>query len=181
MESQPYQDSAYRNDSYWDTNDTYRQIQPEQAVAYIAGGPLAPGIRGTVTFTRAMGGTEVSVEVHGLPPYQPATNGKAPVGPHGFHIHEIGSCVTGDPAEPFTSAGGHWNPTHQPHGNHAGDFPVLFSNNGYSRMTFFTNQFSVDQIIGKAVIIHEHPYDYRTQPDGAGGHRLACGVIQENG
>ncbi len=156
-------------------------MQYESAVAYIAGGPLAPGIRGTVTFTKIMSGTEVSVEVTGLPLYQPAADGNPPIGPHGFHIHETGSCAVGDPAEPFMSAGGHWNPTNQPHGNHAGDFPVLFSNNGYSRMTFFTNQFNVDQVIGKAVVIHEHPDDYRTQPDGAGGRRLACGVVQANG
>jgi Cu-Zn family superoxide dismutase len=45
-------------------------------------------------------------------------------------------------------------------------------------MTFFTNQFRVDQIIDRAVIIHESPDDYRTQPSGASGRRLACGVIQ---
>jgi Cu-Zn family superoxide dismutase len=173
-----YRNSAYRNNSYSDANDTYRQMQYKKAVAYITGGPIAPGIKGVVNFTGTIGGTEVHVEVYGLPDYQPAREGNPPVGPHGFHIHETGSCIVGDPAKPFTAAGAHWNPTHQPHGNHAGDFPVLFSNNGYSRMEFFTNQFSVDQIIGKAVIIHENPDDYRTQPDGAGGRRLACGVIQ---
>ncbi|MDP4091286.1 MAG: superoxide dismutase family protein, partial [Bacillota bacterium] len=71
-----------------------------------------------------------------------------------------------------------WNPTNQPHGNHAGDFPVLFSNDGFARMTFFTNKLTVDQIIGKSLVIHEGPDDYRTQPAGASGRRLACGVIQ---
>jgi Cu-Zn family superoxide dismutase len=65
-----------------------------------------------------------------------------------------------------------------PHGNHAGDFPVLFSNDGYARMTFFTNKFTVAQVIGKAVIIHESPDDNKTQPAGAAGRRLACGVVQ---
>jgi len=67
-----------------------------------------------------------------------------------------------------------------PHGNHAGDFPVLFSNNGVARMCFFTNKFKVADIIGKAVVIHQNPDDYRTQPAGDSGKRLACGVIKEN-
>ena len=100
------------------------------------------------------------------------------MGPHGFHIHENGACEIGDPAEPFKAAGGHWNPENEPHGNHAGDFPVLFSNGGYSRMCFFTNKFTVPQIIGKAIIIHEGPDDYKSQPAGASGKRLACGMIE---
>lgn len=178
MYFQQYQ-CPFLNDSYYGyRNDANMKMQSRRAVAHITGGPLAPNIRGTVTFTEVSGGVEVSVEVHGLPPYKPATGGNPPVGPHGFHIHENGSCTVGNPAEPFMPAGEHWNPTNQPHGNHAGDFPVLFSNDGYSKMTFFTNKFSVAQIIGKAVIIHENPDDYRTQPAGAAGRRLACGVIQ---
>ncbi len=65
-----------------------------------------------------------------------------------------------------------------PHGNHAGDFPVLFSNDGYAEMTFFTNRFKPWEVIGKSVIIHQNPDDYRSQPSGNSGKRLACGVIQ---
>ena len=118
------------------------------------------------------------MKVNGLPSYMPAMNGNPQIGPHEFHLHQNGTCAVGDPSNPFISAGEHWNPTSQPHGNHAGDFPVLFSNNGYSRMTFFTDKFNVAQIIGKSVIIHESPDDYRTQPSGASGNRLACGVIK---
>ncbi len=72
------------------------------------------------------------------PLYEPAKDGKSPIGPFGFHVHEIGICEINDPENPFESAGGHYNPTDQPpHGNHAGDFPVIFSNNGYARMSFF--------------------------------------------
>jgi Cu-Zn family superoxide dismutase len=84
----------------------------------------------------------------------------------------------GDPANPFESADGHWNPTNQPHGNHAGDFPVLFSNNGYSKMCFFTDKFHVHDIIGRSVIIHQNPDDYRTPPSGNSGKMLGCGVIR---
>jgi len=83
----------------------------------------------------------------------------------------------GDPADPFLAAGGHWNPRGQPHGDHAGDFPVLFSNNGYALMCFFTNEFTVAEAPDRSVIIHLNPDDYRTQPAGASGPRLACGVI----
>ncbi|MDF2674933.1 MAG: sodC [Clostridiales bacterium] len=178
MNYQQYQCPFFNNYYYGYRNDANMQMQFNRAVAHITGGPLAPGIRGTVTFTDVEGGTEVSVEVNGLPPYKPASGGNPPVGPHGFHVHQNGDCSVGNPSDPFKSAGEHWNPTNQPHGNHAGDFPVLFSNNGYARMTFFTNKFKASQVIGKAVIIHENPDDYRTQPAGAGGKRLACGVIQ---
>ena len=148
------------------------------AFAEINGGPLAPGLGGYVTFKDVPGGVEVRTEVWGLPPYKPAQNGKPPTGPHGFHIHESSNCEVGNPSDPFKAAGEHWNPTNQPHGNHAGDFPVLFSNDGYARMCFFTSKFKTRDIIGKSVIIHENPDDYRTQPAGAAGKRLACGVIK---
>ena len=148
------------------------------AKAVVKGGPLAPEITGIVTFKDVPEGTEVRVEVSGLPPYEPAQDGTPPVGPHGFHVHQFGNCEIGDPDNPFQAAGEHWNPYGQPHGNHAGDFPVLFSNNGYARMCFFTNKFKPADVIGKAVIIHQNPDDYRTQPAGAAGKRLACGVIK---
>lgn len=161
---------------------TYRSTSetraPLQAYAHIQGGPLAPGLRGLVWFRDLSYGTEVSVEVTGLPAYTPGGPGRDPIGPHGFHIHQSGNCAVGDPNDPFQGAGGHWNPTNQPHGNHAGDMPNLFSNNGYSRMSFFTNKFRVQDIIGKAVIIHQSPDDYRTQPAGDAGKRLACGLIR---
>ena len=151
----------------------------QMAIANIKGGPLAAGLKGTVLFTNVPGGVWVCVHVSGLPEYRAAKDGGQPVGPHGFHIHENGSCEVGDPGEPFKAAGGHWNPTNQPHGNHAGDFPVLFSNKGMARMCFFTDKFKTQDIIGKAVIIHESPDDYRTQPAGNAGRRLGCGVIRE--
>ncbi len=148
------------------------------AVAYIKGGPLAPAIQGNVVFQEVQGGTMIYTYVTGLPPFQPAEQGKDPIGPHGFHIHEIGDCTVGDPEDPFKAAGEHWNPTNQPHGNHAGDFPVLFSNNGISYMVFFTNKFRPAQAIGKSIMIHQNPDDYRSQPAGDAGKRLACGIIQ---
>lgn len=149
-----------------------------RARAIITGGPLRPQIKGVIYFKNVPGGTEIDVNISGLPPYQAAENNQDPIGPHGFHIHEFGDCKVCDPQNPFLRAGGHWDPNDQPHGNHAGDFPVLFSNNGFAHMRFFTNRFRVADIIKLSVIIHENPNDYRTQPDGAAGRRLACGVIE---
>jgi len=96
----------------------------------------------------------------------------------GFHIHEYGICEITDPMDPFSSAGGHYNPTDQPHGNHAGDLPVLFSNDGYARMSVFTSKFKPRDIIGRSIIIHQNPDDYRSQPAGNAGKRIGCGLIK---
>lgn len=151
---------------------------PSRTYAVIEGGPLAPNIHGYVLFEDVPYGTEVYVEVSGLPPYKPATGNQQPIGPFGFHLHEKGVCTIGNPKEPFQAAGEHWNPTNQPHGNHVSDFPVLVASDGYARMSFFTNKFRAADVIGRAVMIHQNPDDYRTQPAGNAGKRLACGVIQ---
>jgi len=148
------------------------------AVARMQGSPEYPGIRGLVFFRNVGGGTHVSATIYGLPTYRPASGNNQPVGPFGFHLHEFGACDTDDPDNPFGGSGGHWNPDAQPHGNHAGDFPVLFSNGGYAGLSFFTDRFRVEEVIGKAVIIHENPDDYRTQPAGNSGKRIACGIIE---
>lgn len=147
------------------------------AVAMIRGGNIYPDINGTVYFEEVPGGTEITATIMGLPLYKPATSTTQPVGPFGFHLHENGICRITDPNNPFESAGGHYNPTNQPHGNHAGDFPVLFSNNGYTMMKFFTNKLTVSEVIGRSVLIHENPDDYRSQPAGNSGKRIACGVV----
>lgn len=152
--------------------------ETNRAYATINGSELAPNLHGYVLFTDVANGTEVTVEVAGLPPYQPAQDDEQPVGPHGFHIHEKGDCSIEDESDPYQQAGGHWNPNDEPHGHHPGDFPVLFSNNGYARMSFFTNRFESKDIVGKSVIIHENPDDFQSQPSGDAGKRIGCGVIQ---
>jgi Cu-Zn family superoxide dismutase len=154
-----------------------RRRARRMVAARITGGPLAPDIRGWVYFTPASGGSWVTVNVRGLPQYRPAMGDQPPVGPHEFHIHENGTCEVGDPENPYLAAGEHWNPTGQPHGNHAGDLPVLFSNNGVARMRVFTSRFRPQDVIGRSVLIHMNPDDYRTQPAGNSGRRLACGRI----
>lgn len=151
-----------------------------EATGQFVAGPLAPDLTGSIHFYRLQEGTLVTVEVQGLPPYRPAAAGVDPIGPHGFHIHEFGQCEVGDPDDPFLSAGTHWNPDNQPHGNHAGDFPVIAADQGRGFMSFVTHRFTPKDVVGLSVIIHEHPDDYRTQPTGASGRRLGCAVIQSS-
>ncbi len=149
------------------------------AYAVIVPGTDYPSIAGYVTFVDVPGGVRVCADIMGLPPYKPASGSRQPVGPFGFHVHEHGNCDMGSAAHSFEASGGHWNPTDQPHGNHAGDFPVLMAgNNGRAIMCFITDRFRAADVIGKAVIIHENPDDYRTQPAGNSGKRIACGVIR---
>lgn len=61
----------------------------------------------------------------------------------------------------------------------AGDLPPLFENNGLAVSVFLTNRFSVNQIIGKTIIIHDKPDDFTTDPSGNSGTKIACGVIVE--
>lgn len=148
-----------------------------KAAAYIYGSKKYPNIRGKAIFNDVPEGTVVSISVHGLPEFS-RDNGKI-IGPHGFHIHDGDSCELGTLENPFPRSGEHFNPTNQPHGNHAGDFPVLFSNNGTAHMDFFTNRIKPWQIIGKTLVIHEAPDDYRTEPSGDSGEKIACGVIRK--
>ncbi len=149
------------------------------AFSIMKGGPLAPNLRGMVYFFNVPDGVQACAFIAGLPKYEPGEGDNQPIGPHGFHIHEFGNCKVGDPNNPFKEAGDHWNPTNQPHGNHAGDFPVLFSNDGTAIVCFFTNKFKTQDAIGKSIIIHQNPDDFKSQPSGNAGKRLACGIIQK--
>ena len=147
------------------------------AIAYISGSSIAPRLRGTVKFKSQDGGTWVYADISGLPPFSPAENDKPQVSPFGFHIHDGNQCGDNTGSNPFQSAGGHWNPDGQLHGNHAGDFPVLIASHGLAKLAFFTDRFTPEDIIGRTIIIHQSPDDYRTQPSGDSGLRIGCGVI----
>lgn len=131
------------------------------AVAEISG---KDNIQGQVSFYNFDNSTVVVAVLHNLP----ETNTNI----FGFHIHEEGICE-GD----FSSAGPHFGEGDHP--KHKGDMPVLFSGDGDAFLAFFTNRFSVDEVIGRSVIIHEQPDDYTTQPSGNSGARIACGIIEE--
>jgi len=167
-----------QHQNYYGYSYMYRSTD---AIAWVKGGPLAPQVYGRVYFKDIPEGTMVCADIYGLPAYQPASEMQSQIGPHGFHIHEKGDCTEGTITDPFPATGMHWNPDNQPHGNHAGDFPVLFSNGGHEQMCFTTKRFKPADIIGRSVIIHQSPDDYRTQPSGNSGKKLACGVINPTG
>ena len=115
----PYMDDMYYDPMEMGSRDDYdytrEAVNRRQARAIIKGGPLAPNLKGFVVFTDVPGGTEVYTEITGLPGFRPAEGGNRQIGPFGFHIHQNGNCTVGDPKMPFKAAGGHWNPTNQPH------------------------------------------------------------------
>lgn len=130
------------------------------------------GVSGKVVFTKVEGGVKVSVSVTGLKE-----------GPHGFHVHEFGDCSAPD----ATSAGGHFNPGGEPHGGpkdaqrHTGDLGNLEANkDGVAAAEYVDARASfegVNSVLGRGVIVHEKADDLKTQPTGAAGGRVACGVV----
>ena len=80
-------------------------------------------------------------------------------------------------ADDFESAGGHLNFENTPHPEHTGDLPPLFGADGRAYLAVITGRFSVNDVIGRTVIIHSDPDDFKTQPAGNSGERIACGVI----
>jgi superoxide dismutase, Cu-Zn family len=130
-------------------------------------------VAGTVNFRSEGSAVVVTARVSGLTP-----------GAHGFHIHEKGDCSAPD----ATSAGGHFNPTGKAHGHpghgdhHAGDMPQLVADaSGNASLTATLSTVSIGggaaDIVGRGVIVHAAPDDFKTQPTGNSGARVACGVI----
>ncbi len=82
------------------------------------------------------------------------------------------------PGQGMNNMMGHFNPGGMSHPFHAGDFPPLLSNQGYAWTAFFDRRFTIDEIIGKTVVIHSRPDDFSSQPSGNSGNPLACGEIR---
>lgn len=129
-------------------------------------------VRGTVWFTPAAGGTDISIQLSGLDP-----------GPHAIHIHEYGDCTSPD-AE---SAGPHFNPGGMQHGapgdaeRHAGDLGnIVADDKGNAAVHILDPVIKLEgpnAVIGRAAIVHKRADDFKSQPAGAAGERLACGVV----
>lgn len=144
------------------------------AYAKITGSPSHPNIRGMIYFYEMHDGTLVVAELDALPGLNDAAASRF----LGFHIHAGGSC-TGDAAEPFKNADGHYNPANTEHPDHAGDLPPLLACGGMAWSAVYTNRFHPEDIIGKTVIVHELPDDFHSQPSGNSGPMIACGEILE--
>lgn len=131
-------------------------------------------VKGVVSFYRAGDLILVQADVTGLTP-----------GEHGFHVHESGDCSAPDAA----SAKGHFNPHGMKHGHHqhaerhVGDLPNLVAD-AQGRAVYKAEvkglnlAAGADGIGGRSVVVHADPDDYRSQPAGNSGRRVACGVIQ---
>jgi Cu-Zn family superoxide dismutase len=132
-------------------------------------------VTGSLALAPAAGGVHITGSIQGL----------KPDAEFGFHVHEKGDCTAPD----ASSAGGHFNPTQAQHGNptgpthHAGDMLNIKSDaKGVAQVDATAAGTSLNgdpgtDIMGKAIVVHEGPDDYTTQPSGNSGKRVACGVI----
>jgi Cu-Zn family superoxide dismutase len=132
-------------------------------------------VKGAVTFEQVGEKVRVSATLSGL----------KPDAQHGFHVHEKGDCSSGD----GMSAGGHYNPAGKAHGSqatehHAGDMPNVKSDSyGNAAASFEVPGLTIGSgaadIVGKGLIVHRDPDDYKSQPAGNAGPRVACAVIKK--
>lgn len=130
-------------------------------------------LEGEVTFEETGDGIGIRATVQGLPK-----------GTHGFHIHEHGDCSAAD----FSSAGDHFNPEQNDHGepgaaSHAGDLGnIEVSVEGVTEKLLNSRHIilreGMNSVVGRAVIIHAKADDLKSQPSGDAGSRIACGVIE---
>ncbi len=135
---------------------------------------------GTVQLTE----TPAGVLLHG-------TLSNLPAGTHAFHIHEVGQCEPPD----FKSAGAHFNPASRghgfanPQGAHAGDLPNIYvpasgqlEFDALARgVSLAAGPNSLFDANGSSLVIHQSADDYRTDPAGNAGNRIACGVVTKQG
>ena len=131
---------------------------------------------GTATFTQMGDKVRVVADVSGLNPGQE----------HGFHIHEAGDCSSGD----GMSTKGHYNPLNKSHAHystperHAGDMPAIKADsNGNGHIDTMLDVITVNpgptSVVGRGLIVHAGSDDYKTQPTGNAGARVACGIINK--
>jgi superoxide dismutase, Cu-Zn family len=147
---------------------------PKTATAKLAAASKSK-VAGSITFKQTDDGVEVTANVENLTP-----------GDHAWHVHEKGDCSAPD----ATSAGGHFNPENKKHGapdgteHHAGDFGNLTAGkDGKATATITMKGVTLEEgaatsLVGKGFIVHEKKDDFKTQPTGNAGGRVACGVIE---
>lgn len=126
---------------------------------------------GTVELTQTQAGVLLKLAVKGLP-----------AGEHAFHIHAVGKCEP-----PFESAGEHFNPTGKQHGRdnprgpHAGDMPnIEVPSSRRATIDIVLKNVSLNSMLdgdGASLVVHENADDYKSDPAGNSGRRIACGVI----
>ena len=153
--------------------DVISSAPAKQATAMI--GSLGDsGVTGMAVFTQNGDQITLMAEIQGATP-----------GLHAIHIHANGDCSAPD----GTSAGGHWNPTDVAHGKwgegefHLGDIGnITVGADGTGRITLTTDLWEIGtgsdiDVVGKGIIVHAGADDFTSQPSGAAGARIGCGVI----
>ena len=149
-------------------------IAPAEQANAMIGSSNDSGVTGMAVFTQDGDQITFTVEIQGASP-----------GLHAVHIHEYGDCSAPD----GTSAGGHWNPTDVAHGKwgegefHLGDIGnIIVGEDGTGRFTLTTDLWEIGtgsdvDVIGQSIIVHADADDFVSQPSGAAGPRIGCGVI----
>ena len=139
----------------------------------LTGAPTDTDFAGTVSVHAEGTGIHIVADVAGVD-----TDGL-----HGIHVHENGQCDhAGADGKHFSTAGGHFNPTGTEHAcpptepRHAGDLGNIQVTGGKGHAEITTSNLTIDQLQGKAIILHAGEDDCKTQPTGNSGDRLACGV-----
>lgn len=147
----------------------------QETVAVADLGPASGSdLSGRAVFTASAGRVKLEVHIENVSP-----------GAHALHIHEVGDCGAAD----ASSAGGHWNPTGEEHGKwgehpfHLGDIGnIEVGDDDAGTLTLSTDLWAVGDgsdrdVVGKSIVVHEGADDYTSQPAGAAGKRIGCGVI----
>ncbi len=149
-------------------------IAPANQANAMIGSSNDSGVTGMAVFTQNGDQITFTVEIQGASP-----------GLHAVHIHEYGDCSAPD----GTSAGGHWNPTDVAHGKwgegefHLGDIGnITVGEDGTGRFTLTTDLWEIGtgsdvDVVGQSIIVHADADDFISQPSGAAGARIGCGVI----
>jgi Cu-Zn family superoxide dismutase len=171
-------DNIEMTENQMNNMETETMMAEKSAIAMVSSAS-GSNVSGTATFTQtADGKVKMTLAVENLT-----------VGEHAIHLHENGDCSAAD----GTSAGGHWNPAEDDHGKrgeneyHAGDIDnFTVGEDGKGNLEMVIEGWSIgdgqdSDILNKAVIIHADADDFTSQPSGAAGSRVACGVIQAAG
>ena len=145
----------------------YNYSAQSSAVAYVRGGRDIPDLAGEVRFYQKMNHVLVVANIDGLP-------WGSGSGFYALHIHDGNACTGTD----FADTGSHYNPAETLHPNHAGDLPPLLDCSGKAYLAVTTDRFRLADIIGRTVVIHGGPDDFRTHPAGNAGKKIACGIIR---
>lgn len=161
-QQQSQQDTASSNESTTNYTEAVAVVHPTEGNS----------VTGTVHFEQTSEGVHVTADLTGLAE-----------GPHGFHIHQYGDCTAVD----GTSAGGHYNPAGNDHGGptqdnrHMGDMGNITADAEGNATIDYTDPViklnGPDSIIGRGIVLHGGRDDMSSQPSGAAGPRVGCGVI----